>query len=80
MYPDLEHYIKEMYLNKWYNSQLVTLRGLSPSEACQTEEGTRLLWTMFKKIKQKEKRRFRSGETSQINLKEYIRKVDLKKE
>jgi hypothetical protein len=79
-YPDLENYIKEMYLNKWYNSQLVTLRGLSPSEACQTEEGTRLLWTMFKKIKQKEKRRFRSGETSQINLKEYIRKVDLKKE
>ncbi|MEN6463183.1 MAG: hypothetical protein ABFC94_17675 [Syntrophomonas sp.] len=79
-YPDLENYIKEMYLNKWYNSQLATLRGLSPSEACQTEEGTRLLWTMFKKIKQKEKRRFRTGETNQINLKEYLRKVDFKKE
>lgn len=79
-YPDLEDYIKEMYLNKWFNSQLVTLRGLSPSEACQTEEGTRLLWSMFKKIKQKEKRRFRSGETSQIYLKEYLRKVDFKKE
>lgn len=79
-YPDLENYLKEMYLNKWYNSQLTTLRGLSPSEACKTEEGTRLLWTMFKKIKQKEKRRCGSGEPNQINLKEYLRKVDFKKE
>lgn len=79
-YPDLEAYIKELYLNKWYNSQLTVLRGMSPSEASQTEEGTRLLWTMFKKIKQKEKRRIRSGDTNQIDLKEYIRKVDLKKE
>ncbi|MGI5921263.1 MAG: hypothetical protein ACOX6I_05960 [Syntrophomonadaceae bacterium] len=79
-YPDLEKYIKEMYLNKWYYSHLATLKGMSPSEACQTEEGTRLLWTMFKKIKQKEKRRYKRGEANQINLKEYMRKVDLRKE
>lgn len=79
-YPELEAAIKEMYINKWYYSGLTILRGMSPSEACQTEEGTRLLWTMFKKIKQKEKRRCREGVITQVNLKEYIRKVQLKKE
>ena len=33
------------------------LRGMTP-EACQTEEGTRLLWTMFKHITHKEQRRY----------------------
>jgi len=76
-YPELESALKEMYLNKWYHSQLPTLRGMSPSEACQTEEGTRLLWTMFKRIKQKEKKRQIQGDIRRIGLKEYMNKVDL---
>ncbi|HPT69584.1 MAG TPA: hypothetical protein PKW50_05500, partial [Syntrophomonas sp.] len=67
------------YLNKWYHSHLNSLRGMSPSEACQTEEGTRLLWSMFKKIRQKEKKRQMNGFRYRIGLKEYLRKVDLKK-
>lgn len=79
-YPQLEPILKEMYLNKWYHSHLSTLSGMSPLEAIQTEEGTRLLWTMFKRIKQKEKVRHLQGESKQIGLKEYIRRVDFKKE
>jgi len=77
MYPQLESELKEMYLNKWYHSHLPTLSGMSPSEACKTEEGTRLLWTMFKRIKQKEQQRRLRGERKQIGLKEYIRKLNL---
>jgi hypothetical protein len=77
LYPQLESVIKEMYLNKWYHSHLPTLSGMSPSEACKTEEGTRLLWTMFKRIKQKEQQRRLRGERKQIGLKEYMRKLDL---
>jgi hypothetical protein len=69
-----------MYLNKWYHSHLPTLSGMSPSEACKTEEGTRLLWTMFKRIKQKEQQRRMRGERKQIGLKEYIRKLNLPQE
>jgi hypothetical protein len=79
-YPDLESTLKEIYLNKWYHSHLPTLSGMSPSEACQTEEGTRLLWTMFKRIKQKEQQRRIRGERKQIGLKEYIRKLNLPQE
>ncbi len=78
-YPELESALKEMYLNKWYNSHLPPLSGMSPSEACQTEEGTRLLWTMFKRIKKKEHQRYLQGERKQIGLKEYIRKLNLHK-
>lgn len=79
-FPDLESALKEMYLNKWYHSKLPTLHGMSPSEACETEEGTRLLWTMFKRIKQKEKKRQMQGDIRRIGLKEYMHKVDLKKD
>lgn len=79
MYPELESELKQMYLNKWYHSHLSTLSGMSPSEACKTEEGTRLLWTMFKRIKQKEQQRYLRGERRQIGLKEYIQKVNLPK-
>lgn len=77
IYPNLESTLKEIYLNKWYHSHLPTLSGMSPSEACQTEEGTRLLWTMFKRIKQKEQQRRIRGERKQIGLKEYMRKLNL---
>ncbi len=79
-HPELESALKEMYLNKWYHSHLPTLRGMSPLEASQTEEGTRLLWTMFKCIKKKEKKRKMQGDGKRIGLKEYLRKVDMKKE
>jgi len=79
-YPELESALKEMYLNKWYGSRMPNLSGMSPSEACQTEEGTRLLWTMFKRIKQKEHQRRTQGERKQIGLNEYIRRLNLQKE
>lgn len=78
-YPQLEPILKEIYLNKWYNSRLTTLSGMSPSEASQTEEGRRLLWALFKRIRQKEKKRYLSGRPNNLNLKEYIRKVEQKK-
>lgn len=80
MYPQLEAHLKEMYLNKWYNSHFAILSGMTPSEACQTEEGTRLLWTMFKHITQKEQQRRVRGERKKIGVKEYIGKLNLKKE
>lgn len=79
-YPQLESALKDMYLDKWYHSNLPILRGMSPLEASQTEEGKRLLWTMFKRIKQKEKKRQIRGDRRVIGLKEYMRKVELKKE
>ncbi|MDD3268851.1 MAG: hypothetical protein PHX14_05970 [Syntrophomonadaceae bacterium] len=78
-FPQLESILKEIYLNKWYNSHLTTLSGMSPSEASETEEGRRLLWALFKRIRQKEKKRYLSGRRNNLNLKEYIRKVEQKK-
>ncbi len=80
-YPQLETILKEMYLNKWYYSRLTMLSGMSPSEASQSEEGSRMLWTMFKRIKQREKKEYgMAGKKQNINLREYIRKVEQKKE
>ncbi len=79
-HPELEAVLKEIYLDKWYNSRLPSLSGMSPSEASQTEEGTRLLWAMFKKIKQKENNQYLYGRRGRIRLHEYIRKLEQKKE
>ncbi len=79
-YPDLEQFLKDIYLNKWYNSRLATLHGMSPSEACQTEEGSRLLWAMFKRIKDKNRMKYISGRGGYIQLNEYIRKLEQNKQ
>ena len=71
-HPELERTLKEIYLNKWYYSQLSVLRGMSPWEASQTEEGTRLLWTLFKRIKKKAA--VCISQPTKVHLKEYIRK------
>lgn len=78
-YPGLEPQLKEIYLDKWYHSQLSALSGMSPSEACQTEEGSRLLWAMFKNLKQSSKGPYMQYRKN-IGLKEYIRKVEQKNE
>ncbi len=77
--PALESLLKEFYLNKWYYSHLTSLSGMSPSEASQTEEGTRLLWTMFKQIKQKENMAGNRNRQFRIHLKEYVKTVEQKK-
>lgn len=77
--PDLLDFLKDSYLNKWYYSRLVNLKGMSPFEACQTLEGSRMLWAMFKKIKLRENNRYVSGRANNIFLYEYIRKVEQKK-
>jgi len=74
-HPELEQTLKEIYLNKWYYSQLSVLSGMSPWEASQTEEGTRLLWTLFKRIKQRENSQLYQAGPHRVHLKEYIRKV-----
>jgi hypothetical protein len=78
-YPGLEPELKEIYLDKWYYSRLSALSGMSPSEACQTVEGSRLLWAMFKSLKQNSKAPYMQYRKN-IRLKEYIRKVEQKKE
>jgi hypothetical protein len=75
-HPELEQTLKEIYLNKWYYSQLSVLSGMSPWEASQTEEGTRLLWTLFKRIKQRESSSMYQFGPHRVHLKEYIRKVE----
>lgn len=75
-HPELEQTLKEIYLNKWYYSQLSALSGMSPWEASQTEEGTRLLWTLFKRIKQRENSHLYQPGSHRVHLKEYIRKVE----
>ena len=77
-YPQLSAILKELYLNKWVHSHLSLLQGMSPSEARQTEEGNRLLWALYKKIKRREGNRHLSGKPNNIILKEYIRKIEQK--
>lgn len=76
--PELPSILKELYLNKWVHSRLSLLQGMSPFEACQTEEGNRLLWALYKKIRRKEGSRFQNGKPNNIILKEYIRKIEQK--
>lgn len=78
-YPYLEKFLKELYLNKWYNSRLHYLGGMSPSEATETEEGKKLLWGLIKKIHQSEARNIRRGKRKTIKLKEYIGIIEEKK-
>lgn len=80
MYPWLESELKRMYLNKWYYSQLPTLSGMSPSEAVETDEGKRLLWTMFKRIRSQEKKFYKAGIPRRIGLREYLHRVDMQKD
>jgi hypothetical protein len=72
-YPQLPAILKELYLNKWVHSRLSSLQGMSPCEACQTEEGSRLLWALYKRIK---RRQASNGSSNNIILKEYIRKIE----
>lgn len=78
-YPHLEKFLKELYLNKWYNSRLHYLGGMSPSEASETEEGNKLLWGLIKKIYQSEAVNVRRGKRSIIRPKEYISLIEEKK-
>ncbi len=77
-YPGLDRLIKGLYLGKWYDSRNPSLKGLSPSEASKTEEGNRLLWAMFKKMRELEKRKMMNRHNYRISLNEYIRKVEEK--
>ncbi|HWP97975.1 MAG TPA: hypothetical protein VN426_14115 [Syntrophomonadaceae bacterium] len=73
--PDLEGLLKEVYLNKWSQSRLSTLSGMTPSEASETEEGNRLIWTLLKNMKQKGKKRYNQGKKRYVHLNEYISKL-----
>ena len=77
-YPDLEDQLKKAYLEKWFESKLKPLRGMTPQDAAKSVEGKRLLWTMFKDMKRNEKIRQDMGVRSVINLKHYMQKVDIK--
>ncbi len=78
-YPNLEKLLKELYLNKWYNSRLNGLGGMSPSEASETEEGKKLLWSLIKNIHQSELRDLRRGKRNIIKLKEYLTMIEEKR-
>lgn len=79
-YPNLENFLKELYLTKWYYSSLETLDGLSPLEATKTEEGTKLLWRLIKKIHQNETINLNRGKYNTIRVKEYIDIIEKKQE
>lgn len=78
-YPQLEGILKDVYLDKWSKSRLSTLSGMTPSEASQTEEGNRLLWSMLKKMTQKSNNRYLQGKKRYIQLHEYMHKLQQKK-
>jgi hypothetical protein len=75
-YPQLESLLKDIYLNKWYDSRLPILRGMSPSEASKTEEGSRLLWRLFKNMSERKNKK--QCTKKRVNLKEYIKLVEQK--
>lgn len=78
-YPELEDQLKKAYLEKWFESKLKPLRGMTPQDAAKSVEGKRLLWTMFKDMKRNEKVRQDMGVRSVIHLKQYMQKVDSKR-
>lgn len=77
-YPELEDLLKKAYLEKWFESKLKPLRGMTPQDAAKSVEGKRLLWTMFKDMKRNEKLRQDMGVRNVINLRQYMQKVDIK--
>ena len=77
-YPELEDRLKKAYLEKWFESKLKPLRGMTPQDAAKSVEGKRLLWTMFKDMKRNEKLRQDMGVRNVINLRQYMQKVDIK--
>ncbi|MGE5405763.1 MAG: hypothetical protein ACM3PP_12595 [Candidatus Saccharibacteria bacterium] len=79
-HPDLETWLKQAYLNKWYKSKLKPLRGLTPQDAAKSVEGKSLLWRMFKEMRRKEKICMDLGVRRAIDIKEYIDKVEMRKD
>ncbi len=77
-HPELEGFLKEAYLNKWSESRLAVLSGMTPSEACQTEEGSRMLWSLLKRMQGKSSKRRRQGRKRHVHLHEYIHKLQQK--
>lgn len=77
-HPELEGFLKEAYLNKWSESRLSVLSGMTPSEACQTEEGSRLLWSLLKRMQEKGSKKRRQGRKRYVHLHEYIHKLQQK--
>ena len=77
-YPELEDHLKNAYLEKWFESKLKPLRGMTPQDAAKSVEGKRLLWTMFKDMKRNEKLRQDMGVRNVIHLRQYMKKVETK--
>lgn len=77
-YPELEDHLKNAYLEKWFESKLKPLRGMTPQDAAKSVEGKRLLWTMFKDMKRNEKLRQNMGVRNVIHLRHYMQKVEIK--
>lgn len=77
-YPQLEEELKDLYLNKWYYSRMSGLKGMTPSEASESEEGNRLLWDMFKKMKKKKKKAYCYGGKNRLNITEFVGQVEKK--
>ncbi|MDR1160530.1 MAG: hypothetical protein LBK69_07900 [Syntrophomonadaceae bacterium] len=80
LYPQLEKELKDVYLNKWYHSRQAFLSGMSPSEASQTEEGHRMIWTLLKNLKNNSKKSIKTGYSKYIRLYDYINKIEQKKQ
>ncbi|MGE5380187.1 MAG: hypothetical protein ACM3NT_03870 [Methylocystaceae bacterium] len=71
--PELETFLKDMYLNRWYLAKHVRLNGMSPYEAEQSDEGRQLLWSLVKEMRKREKK----GSGGRLPWRDYISRVDL---
>jgi len=71
--PELEPFLKEMYLNRWYLAKHTRLNGMSPYEAEQSAEGQQLLWSLVKEMRKREKK----GTGARLPWRDYISRVDL---
>lgn len=74
-FPQMERDFKSVYLNQWQHTKSPFLDGMSPVEARKTEEGNRLLWSMFKIIQQKLGEDVLVGQN--LTLKEFMDKLKL---
>jgi hypothetical protein len=52
-FPQIAYDFKAIYLDQWYHSKSPYLDGMTPADASKTENGRRLLWSMFKIIQKK---------------------------
>ncbi|NPV27315.1 MAG: hypothetical protein HPY81_07730 [Firmicutes bacterium] len=72
--------LRKKELSRWLETEMPALHGMTPLEAKKSLEGRKLLWELFKSMKDLQKELIRKGLHPQLDYREYIKAIGLEKD